>query len=316
MSDSKKMSIRDKMKEKYQKLHTPKKSTINDSLLESSETYIDDLFQPVKNLLIGQKMKGTSGQENVLEKMNTEIKKNIDKCVQLETQHNPEEYEEFKSEAQKFIITDAILINERFKQFDKSEQILQKLEMNFNYTMNEKKKSGNYTEKDELDQAKFLRLKSTYSGILEHTIEKWGITVSLLSQLKDCYKKLSSIHDKSALPLDRKENSQLALPDDHPLYKDLVDLENEEMFNPTISKKENISFPDKMSRDVISNLSERVEFDPERLVSDPVSEYEVEKELGSLYKRKGGSRRRKSRKGRKGRKSKKSRRTKKTIKNH
>ena len=81
-----------------------------------------------------------SDSENVLEKMNTEIKKNIDKCVQLDTQHNSEEYQEFKSEAQKFIITDAFLIKERLNQFYKCEQDLQRLEMNFNYIMNEKKK--------------------------------------------------------------------------------------------------------------------------------------------------------------------------------
>lgn len=140
----------------------------------------------------------------------------------------------------------------------------------------------------------------------------YGVTVSLLSQLSDCNKRLSSIYDKSDLPLDIKENSESGLPHDHPLYKDLVDLENDEMFNPTMYDPTiyNKSFPDKMSRDVISNLSKRIPLD------DDIQENEVEEELYALHGRKGGSRRRRNKKSRKGRKGRKGRKSRKTRKNY
>ena len=303
MSD--KGSNLNRMKKQVEKFRerAPKKSVVNDPPLENLEINIDDLFQPVKNILIGQKTKGTSEQKKILEEKNTKIRQCIDKCHQLETQHNPEEYEEFKLEAQRFIMVDSFVMSQRFKQFNGCDQILQGLEMNFNYKMEEKKKNGNYTEKDERDASKFNKLKGVYSGILKDTMETYSKTVSLLSQLKECYEKLSSIYD-SALPLDRKENSESSLPYDHPLYKDLVDLEKEAMYDPTIYNK---SFPDKMSRDVISNLSERVPLD------DAIKENEIEEELYALYGRKGGSRRRRIRKSRKGRKGRKSRKPKKNY---
>jgi hypothetical protein len=278
----------------------------------SDKKSIDDLFQPVKNLLIGTKTQGISEQKNIIEEKNTKIKQCIDKCIQLETQHNLEEYEQFKSEAQRFIMVDTFVMNQRFRQFEACDQLLQGLEMNFNSKMKNLKKKGKYTEKDELDQARFLRLKGIYLAINEDLKQTYGVTVSLLSQLSDCNKKLSSIYDKSALPLHIKENSESALPDDDPLYKDLVDLENDEMFNPTIYDPTiyNKSFPDKMSRDVISNLSKRIPLD------DAIQENEVEEELYALHGRKGGSRRRRNKKSRKSRKGRKGRKGRKTRKNY
>jgi hypothetical protein len=133
-------------------------------------------------------------------------------------------------------------------------------------------------------------LKKVYSGLLEDTIQTYRITDSLLSQINDCSTKLSSIYD--------------VLPDDHPLYKDLVDLEKEAMYDPTIYNK---SFPDNMSRDVISNLSERVPLD------DAIKENEVKEELDRL-RIKGGFRRHRNKKSKKSKKSKKGRKGRKTRK--
>lgn len=113
----------------------------------SDKTSIDYLFQPVQNLLIGTKEQGISGQKNIMEEKNTKIKQCIDKCIQLETQHNLEEYKQFKSEVERIIMVETFVTNQRFRQFDACDQILQGLEMNFNSKMKNLKKKANTQKK-------------------------------------------------------------------------------------------------------------------------------------------------------------------------
>jgi len=72
-------------------------------------------------------------------------------------------------------------------------------------------------------------MKQTWEVLLNDLMETWGTTVSLVSNLNDCYLKLSSKY--------KKENSELARSVDDPLYENLLDLESETQATLESSRK-------------------------------------------------------------------------------
>lgn len=163
---------------------------------------VQELFEIVRNILIGKDLGSTTDQKKILEERNKEIKKYIYKCEQLKIQPNPQKYTEPESKIINFIESGEMVINGRFKHFEECEELLENLVLDFDYTMKKKMESGNYKEED---VETFLKLNRIYSGLLDDIIESYKISENLLFQLKDCYFKLYPLHKDDDVSLGQEK---------------------------------------------------------------------------------------------------------------